>query len=385
MSQSITLLAYLTKANPSLQLHSTRNDSPQSYRPSHTKHDDYPLPSNLKRWNEFKLSTVKKLFGSKISTVLDEEFENLRDFSYVHPESCKIFDEDSFKVLVAKSNQCIVLEALTQTPKDINHQSVSMMTGGAAKVFNKPRKKPDWAGKSATEEEFNILPGDAKISRNWVSSDLPKRLAVKGSPAVSTEILWPIRQVLHYCVESQARYGYIISDKELVVLRVGLKESQNTATGLSELRHSINDESLVEWASIPWEHDDGCKGLTVNLALWVLHLLAANNGRLDWNYKKLRDEELMNSGGRRKLVHSFSTNEPESQQPECRNSTRGTSIEPQDVIEDIPMMSFYSQEPRISASPPPLSPRQLRKHQKRKVSTTGARSAKKQRQNADDI
>lgn len=54
----------------------------------------------------------------------------------------------------------------------------------------------------------------------------------------------------------------------------------------------------MEFVSIPWEN--GCddrhhsyKQLTVNLALWFTHILAGNHYKLDWKYRKLREEELV--------------------------------------------------------------------------------------------
>jgi hypothetical protein len=54
----------------------------------------------------------------------------------------------------------------------------------------------------------------------------------------------------------------------------------------------------MEYVSIPWErHRNGdaenYKHLTVNLALWFIHILAGNHHEVDWEYPPLEKEELI--------------------------------------------------------------------------------------------
>lgn len=52
----------------------------------------------------------------------------------------------------------------------------------------------------------------------------------------------------------------------------------------------------MEYVSIPWQNhnvdESESKKLTVNLALFVVHILAGNSHRLDWTYPGLAEEEL---------------------------------------------------------------------------------------------
>jgi hypothetical protein len=369
MSHPTSLLAYLNKTNPSLELETL---SSGSTRQSYTTSDDYPMPKDLRRWKEFNMKTIRRVFDTKISQYLGKQFENMPSHPTVDSESRKISEEPTLQSFIEKYNRCIVLEALKRTSKDLVSQSVSMETGKDAKVFYKKRKKPDFAGKSDMQGENNILPGDAKVSRNWTSEELPESL----DDSALLGPLWPIRQVLHYCIECQVRYGYIISNKELVVLRVSTKEDVNPSASFSDIRGAVNDNGVVEWETIPWDHDDGSTGLTVNLALWVLHLLAANNGRLGLKYGKLKDEKLLELQAQKELVHSFSTNEQESQ-----SQPLGTSGElpvgPENLPEDPVLMSFDNPAHSFSNSSEPTSAPSLRRNSKRKASTADGLDARK--------
>jgi hypothetical protein len=54
----------------------------------------------------------------------------------------------------------------------------------------------------------------------------------------------------------------------------------------------------MEWVSVPWEthrksENENFRLLTVNLALWLLHILAGNSYDVDWNYPPLREQHLI--------------------------------------------------------------------------------------------
>jgi len=59
---------------------------------------------------------------------------------------------------------------------------------------------------------YNLLPGDAKLSSKWTPSLYDQR--VDGS-----QWEWPVRQVLTYASTLGVRYGFLISDENLVVFQ----------------------------------------------------------------------------------------------------------------------------------------------------------------------
>ncbi|KAL2170810.1 hypothetical protein VTG60DRAFT_4379 [Thermothelomyces hinnuleus] len=124
--------------------------------------------------------------------------------------------------------------------------------------------------------------GDSKLKQKWKSSWLglkPEngKILAKMDPRLSSDKNWttdvskrrmePLHQVATYCRYAQTRYAFIITQAELVALRIRRvpKASRDTKT----------QDAAVEYASIPW---DAKTGLTVNLAIWALGCMGMNDG-----------------------------------------------------------------------------------------------------------
>lgn len=102
-------------------------------------------------------------------------------------------------------------------------QAFSLSLSRAGRTYYEPggdtrRFKPDWpvcaAGRVSTFEDgsyryLNLLPGDSKLSNKWNSSFYE---------SMEDRAYWedPVRQIVHYCINSDSRYGFIITDEELV-------------------------------------------------------------------------------------------------------------------------------------------------------------------------
>lgn len=137
-----------------------------------------------------------------------------------------------------------------------------------------------------------LVAGDNKVATKWACTEMIQ-------PNPKAGVLWPIRQVLTYCVYGNTRYGYIMTTSEVVVLRV----SKNPST-------SSTSEYIVEWTQVPWENSGEGK-LTVNLAIWWLGMLglADNHRKVELpsamqpinTWKKMKDED-----GKVKYMHILS-------------------------------------------------------------------------------
>ncbi|KAK2036349.1 hypothetical protein LZ31DRAFT_616197, partial [Colletotrichum somersetense] len=181
---------------------------------------------------------------------------------------------------------------------------------------------PDWGlvARSRVDGKYhNHLPGDTKLSAKW-SPEMQK------SQKNSVREQWklPVSQVNTYAADSGCRYGYIITDDLLVVLRfskenVGLGSAssrpsrasqpfhQRVASGGTDISSAMDSMSLdsfgaqsfvdnnflntefqaPEYATIPW--DAAGKGkLTIKMALFCLCLMAASGvSYIDSNYPPL--------------------------------------------------------------------------------------------------
>ncbi|KAL9063341.1 MAG: hypothetical protein Q9157_008290 [Trypethelium eluteriae] len=324
---------YLTKANPNLEVHPIYDKTYQGKPfPSDglksggsTRNDKYPKTETWSVWEEFNLENVRKLFDERLSATLQRDFD-LQDFSQIHPYFYRISDEDSFQSFVIKYNQSVVLEALDKTAHELLRQEVVMVRGGQAKVLFYPKWNPDWGGRSHSRGTTNILPGETKSSRVFNSRTLMDNIQEEGGvEEPETDYLWPVRQLLAYCVDGHMRYGYIITNEELMVVRVGTRKPRDVNASQKELRKIIARNPFVEWQFIPWKHDNKNDVLTVNLALWVLHLLAANNGLLDWEYASLKEERLLNEPSLQPQLHYDETSRTPALQPESQQSVQPTT------------------------------------------------------------
>jgi hypothetical protein len=181
---------------------------------------------------------------------------------------------------------------------DATTEGVSQFLSG----LQDKRLLPDWAGVLDTKTKdgkrpLNILPGDTKLGFKFKSNKFPNykfdlsALIDKQNPGW----VYPLSQVFTYCLRVNVRYGYIITDEEIVALRfsapnemVNQKGNKKTPVGA--------DTGTVEWASIKYNNTgakakDGSQ-MTFNLALWWLHLLAANERSLLPEYNSLNNEQL---------------------------------------------------------------------------------------------
>jgi hypothetical protein len=160
-----------------------------------------------------------------------------------------------------------------------------------------PDSLPDWGGViSATVESPgfsrppNILPGDTKVGRKWNTTMVVNELR-KAVPNAMSEARWPFRQLLNYLNATRVRYGYIITDREVVVVRL----SKSSAVGelMAHGRSTMVGEVTMEFRSVPYETNGNDK-LTINMALWWLHLLARQDRRILARYDPLKDTQFTN-------------------------------------------------------------------------------------------
>ena len=292
-----TLLHYLTQVNPTLHVTPGKGYGG-------TTNPNYPVPSRVLPWTEFNENTLLKLFDNKLSTTLEESHHDLGELPDLHHSDYFISSEKHLQRTLTKYNNHIVLKALGKSSGTLLAQDVQMVTGGKNTIIEWPALEPDWVGKCDVYGEYTILPGDSKVSEVFRSEDLDQYLEPDGewTGSVTGPSAWPVRQLLAYCIRSYMRYGYIITDKELFVIRVSSDfesderpdEEELSKYSLVELGQAIFEGPCIECTTIPWERDGKSNILTVNLALVILHILAANNPLIHYKkYPSLAEEKLI--------------------------------------------------------------------------------------------
>ncbi|KAL9611726.1 MAG: hypothetical protein Q9167_003649 [Letrouitia subvulpina] len=323
-----SLRDFLSRTNPCIECGGRAGGTNTQCDPT-----KWESPKVIKLWKDFTANSLNAMYGGSLEKILEHQFE-FQDHWGIPPfPFCEVWDEDSLESLIIRWNYPVVSDALAKaqilSEGRTSHELIYMAKGGQAKsllpnrVLDKssrskkdnnfernsngpPRSRkgrmPDWAGikRSLTmvprldvpTQYHNVLPGDTKLSKKWKSSDIefgPVKQDKQGST------IYPINQIFTYCVRANARYGYLITDEELVVIRIRPRLSAKSSVDGSDYTAAMRaaDDGLMECRSISWASDHDrtdpeCEGLTVNLALWWLHMLAAAGHDIQDKYTPLK-------------------------------------------------------------------------------------------------
>ena len=280
--ESSLLFSYLKRPNPTVDsTWSLTDGSTGTKRSASNGPHDGVLIRDVINWESMKWEGLKPIFGETLAFPVGNapKFEELLAY---RSHLIEIADENSLDALLISWKYPVVRTALaiaqghtefqnTIDRSDHPHE-ISMARGGQA-WLPVSRLSPDWAGilfscpdnddrsnVGNARHYRNILPGDTKLSTKFKSKWGWKDSRFKA----------PINQVFTYCRRAMVPYGYIITQEELVVLHVfhGDRNDPNKMTEGGPKSY------YIEYKSIPWkaEKEDD---LTINLALWCLHMLVA--------------------------------------------------------------------------------------------------------------
>lgn len=318
------LLDYLRAENP------TPNSCPGRRRGlTKTKTDRWSEPEYIAVWKDFDYDSLRLIYGGDLRSLLESQHEFDTD-RVIESSVLAITDEDSVTGLISDWNMPRVKRALSKAQANLEHsknrRNIYMMRGGQANYPGSDSNyNPDWAGVQVLGEDFlqlekaspcgatvkanqntrkllaeNVLPGDSKPGKKWSSDQItvgPVQLEFEERK----DWYYPLCQVFTYCIKCEVRYGYIITEKELVVLRVRPytdddEDNQSANTRILpgqklSATARISKKGLVEFKAIPWTNNSQVSNtLTVNLALWWLHMLASRSTEIQDRYPHLKDE-----------------------------------------------------------------------------------------------
>ncbi|KAJ4310442.1 hypothetical protein N0V84_010974 [Fusarium piperis] len=313
MAPQTTLLSYLTQPNPPLSRVGLRpgiNTSPRGQQLI-----DF---EGWRKWDEFNYKSLYSKFGR----LLESRFTSKPpkpptisglDLRIINEESLEhqILSRDTIPTVnVALGHARTWLKKRYKQPYPLLH----IGRGSLCNYEDDDRFLCDWAVVSPDyvyddRKYYNLLPGESKISSKWSSNASNYDLQ---QDSASTWRLPPL-QLFGYTDAAQVRYGFIITDAELVVFELskvaidsGIAtarpqrfahtrgESVDTDLSASMQATSLNDGTGVTSESyhdnhtgnpvhprhktIPWD-SHGPKKLTVRLALFYLCLLAGYGPR----------------------------------------------------------------------------------------------------------
>lgn len=319
-----TILEYLTQENPSA-------DPTLFKKGTSTRVPVFYGPHVVRPWTDVTWENLDAMLGEVLQKQNGDP--RIRDKNDINREHWNIYEEESVNVLVQSWNVNVVQHALDETRKKLeaNHFEelakralyFTKNTGKGHLLDEMGRKqKPDWCMYQKGHEHHDdgtfkyLVPGDSKPAKTWHSDrincddDFLKKKAEIG-----------MQQLRKYMHLAQTRYGFIITEEELVPLRLsafdrgsdtgnesiqgahaqqivdtarvsfgdddnydrveqgaGLKQYQELAEFLTDPNKKIG--YLLEYGRIPWRnHGNGV--LTVNLILWWLSMLAMQDSSIE--------------------------------------------------------------------------------------------------------
>jgi hypothetical protein len=320
-----TFLQYLTLPNP--VTNSERSKEGSSYNIT-TVYG----PFDVKPWEDVTWENLDKNFGN----VLRQEMPppEVKDANGVDSEVTIIRREASITKLAEQWNEKVVQHALkgacerleaTRFKKYLAKGAVHFSSNtGAGDVLdeNSRTQRPDWCVYQKCDEVdgrfANLVPGDSKPAAKWQAQWIDS-----GDSTEKRRAYLAMQQITKYMWLCKTRYGFLISEKELVPVRLSifhqasdivdkpdhvkahladstadfgegdLEEqeifetedityfSQNLGAPFSDEENTIR--TRLEYCRIPWaEHwvEDGTQTLTVNLTLWWLPMLAIQDSSI---------------------------------------------------------------------------------------------------------
>ncbi|KAK4031760.1 hypothetical protein C8A01DRAFT_21078 [Parachaetomium inaequale] len=382
-----SIFGFLTRKNPEIEYPPPKSKGVTSRR-------YYLCPTELRVWKDFNFSTLEAIYGRKLIEEARRTGASSLNFPRVSAIDRVVDDEPTTISLLTIWNRSIVNAALEEAAiLNLFHPCIwraktgqNISTEKSAKKV-KHRLKPDAGAVSlcttclsaqSPSLALERLPKDYKTASKWESLPFLRQALTNETGEgegkwktgeMTEQAAMPIRQVYTYCVKSGCRYGCILTTAEAFIFRIKPRtEMRDSATtgGCSSKTQTINQalkaDGLMEYVSIPWEnhnHDDpdNYADLTVNLALWFVHILAGNAHRVDWSYPKLWEEQLATDSG---VCTARSAAEDPEPEPDCkkpeppqkwrssRPSSHSRKRRRNSAVSDVPHFSFsQSSAPQV--------------------------------------
>jgi hypothetical protein len=284
----VTIKEYLQKPNPTIHIMATTTQSTDSVR--------WEPVEGFERFEEFNINTCESLYADVLGHNFDSK--DLPTINKLLPAEQVIYSErelESYPLIrnaLARSNYAVQAAYKYLNTKDSNKGFTQppLITCGTKELSG--GVIPDWIGR----QEGFITPclcGETKLSTVFQMD------AIINTPDLDN-LHKPFEQCLHYCVINDTRYGFIVTDEELVIFRIREEKlgdglaSQRSRRAVPPVRYSHASSSLpssmqdlslysasqqqqqgtpkwVQYCVIKWSATDG---LTVCLALFLLTMMA---------------------------------------------------------------------------------------------------------------
>lgn len=234
------------------------------------KNNHWPEIKDIRQWSEFDLKTLNLRYGHVLDDIKDSTFQEISlENSW---GGMNINKENEIFNLIPRTD-AIVGRALDLAKVRLNLYNGTKLERGRYRPVGNEIYSPTFHGiigninadhllKLDDDENPNLVVGVVKASRKlpaWnVSTDINKNQRRA------------LRQLAAACVAANTKYGYLQSERSILVCRFSFRQ-------LSDECDTLFWEADVEFMPIPLSKD-GPQHLTSDLALWWLTIEAMSVG-----------------------------------------------------------------------------------------------------------
>ncbi|VUC26663.1 unnamed protein product [Clonostachys rosea] len=329
-----SILELLTHPNPAT-VHRELNSSTLSSCAS------WQYPKRIIKWTDFQdLQILKQAFGGRLYQEACHEREGFRCFPEIFDQEKTISSEDEVRDLTVRWHKAIILAghkpiaeefhpllwvkgdrlktkdvssplAASRGKRKQPQRSASNNRVKRLKLLSRNPNPDSGAISPSTNDDPNSentekpreekFPMELKMGAKWKSEYLKPLLEKDGAFKENkhkSNAAMPIRQAFTYSVEYLCRYGCIMTDREVFLFQISSldekPENGEEPKNDEELKAHIKKRGKMEYVAIP--HSNHCLGnleefdkWTVNLAIWFMHIVAAQSHQLKWSYESWRD------------------------------------------------------------------------------------------------
>lgn len=260
-----TMLEVLTRPNPQLRLTATSTSLTNS------KWWEKVQIENVSEWKEFTYETLMSGWGNilqdptLVKGELEEEITDTQRSISSENKVDSIAEGWNIKAIRAS----LKLGAQLLHP-DSKYDIIIDKHRRKFRTHNGREALPDMGIFYRADKVIDLVVGDNKTSRAWKS-----HVALGGRVNNTDTALRPINQITTYCKLGNTRYGWIMSDHELLACRVSFVLQRDTQVW------------KVEYKAIPWDAE-GPRTLTVNLSIWWLGMMGTSQ-----RYRAIQPREKM--------------------------------------------------------------------------------------------
>lgn len=265
----------------------------------------------IRPWFDFTSDVYITLYGD----IVKQESKSLLPPVPLKPIETVIFSERELEMdplkrdIVQRVNDCLIAtyKVMRKTDPTLDLGDAPVLACGTKYQANWGQSTPDWVGTQTGSNERFVC-GETKLSTVIIMENLIKN-------PQNESLQKPLRQCLYYCIEAGTRYGYIVTNYELVALRWNSEEADSGIAldrprrATTSIRHSFESSSLdesmatmsfsdrsyegkhyfAEYCVIPWQQNDK-HHLTIARALYLLTMIAyapTGDKKITNNYEPL--------------------------------------------------------------------------------------------------